>query len=269
MRIGFIGGGNMASALIGGVINSGLTPPENIIVCDILEQRRTLLQKEFFVQVSDSAREVVKSAKTVVLAVKPQNLEGVATEIGGLFTSDQILISILAGKPRSAIIAALGQSVRLVRAMPNLPALVGAAITAIAQMPEDIEAQATASSILSTVGKVIVVPEDLMDPVTALSGSGPGYVFYLIEAFVQGGVELGFSAEEALRLTVETFSGSCKLLLERSAEPSELRRQVTSPGGTTAAGLSAFDAGGLKGTIAQGLLAANQRAKELSTPDTK
>lgn len=269
MRIGFIGGGNMASALIGGVIHSHLATPDEILVSDILPQKRELLKREFSVRTADTSLEVVQQCPVIILAVKPQNLQALAASLKNTFTPEQILISILAGKSRAAILEALGSPLRLVRVMPNLPALVGAGVSAIAEMPDDQDAQSVTQSIFETVGRVAILPESLMDPVTALSGSGPGFVYYLMEAFVQTGIELGFTEQQALQLTLETFLGSCRLLLERSTQPEALRQQVTSPGGTTAAGISEFDSCGLKDVIRRGLVAANQRAKELSNPDTK
>ena len=266
MKIGFIGGGNMAEALIGGIIRSELALPQDVIVSDIRPERLDYLEKTYSVRIANGNAEVVTSAATIILAVKPQNLEEISQQVDGVLKADQILISILAGKTRGSIRDALGKDVRVMRVMPNLPALVGCGISAIAETPKDREGETLTATILQTVGEVVIVAEEQMDAVTALSGSGPGFIYFLMEAFTEAGVQLGLQLQIAQKLSEQTFAGASALLSKEAATPAVLRERVTSPGGTTQAGLLALADSGLKGIIEHALQAACKRAVELSRP---
>lgn len=257
----------MASALIGGIIESKLADSHDILVSDINPKTRDYLEAEFTVQVTDDNSKVAGDSDLVILAVKPQNLADVGRELQDQFKPNCLLISILAGKPVSVLKDTLGASLRIIRVMPNLPALVGSGITSIVECPEDPKGQEIAEKIFKTVGQVVVVPEKAMDAVTALAGSGPGFVYAIMEAFIEGGRKLGLSTEAAQQLTIGTFAGACELILKHNEKPEYLRRRVTSPGGTTEAGLKAFADDQLQQTIVDGLHAAAKRSQELSRPE--
>jgi pyrroline-5-carboxylate reductase len=260
--IAFIGGGNMATALIQGLIATQTARREQLLVSDVRPEGLVQLRDKFGVRTTSDNRAAC-SSDIVVLAVKPQNFPGLLPLIAPSLAPSTLVISIAAGVPLRAIESALPQS-RVVRAMPNTPALVNEGATAVAggskATPEDL---ALASKIFVSVGRVVVVDEAQMDAVTALSGSGPAYVFLLAEALAAAGAELGLSPEVAGILAAQTLHGAGKLLAESNDSPSELRRKVTSPGGTTAAGIAALEERDFAGAVAACLRAACKRGEEL------
>jgi len=260
--IAFIGGGNMATALIQGLIATHTARREQLLVSDIRQEGLVQLRDKYGVRTTLDNR-VACHCDILVLSVKPQTFAGLLPTIAPHLAPSTLVISIAAGVPLRAIEAALPQS-RVVRAMPNTPALVSAGATAIAAGSKAThEDLALATKIFVSVGQVVQVEEAQMDAVTALSGSGPAYVFLLAEALAAAGAELGLAPETASVLAAQTIYGAGRLLIESHDPPAELRRKVTSPGGTTAAGLAALEARDFAGAIAACLRAANARGAEL------
>ncbi len=260
--IAFIGGGNMARSLISGLLSSG-TAAENIAVSDPLAEQRELLA-ELGVKVSADNDATIAGAAVVVLAVKPQVLGDVLKALP--LEPSQLLVSIAAGVPIAAMRDWSSAAQPIVRCMPNTPALLGAGITALfASEAVDEAGRDKAEAILSTAGHTLwVEEEEKLDAVTAVSGSGPAYFFYLMEAMVEAGIEQGLDAETATELTLETAYGAALMARERTNTPTELRANVTSPGGTTAAAIDALDAAGAGATIRDALAAAGARSKTLA-----
>ncbi len=263
-KIAFIGAGNMAEALIRGMISNRLVNPKEIIAGEIDAGRRGFLRRELGIRVTGDNREAVEGSGIVVLAVKPQDLETVLGEIGEGIGGGNLLISILAGVSTRRLEAELGPEVPVVRAMPNTPALVGAGVSVISPgRAAGEDALATARTILEAVGEVRVLEEELLDAVTALSGSGPAYLLLFIEAMARAGERMGLPREEAVSLAARTLSGTGRLLQTSGREAGELRRQVTSPGGTTEAALKVFEEQGLERIVAEAMAAARDRSGEL------
>jgi len=265
-RIGFIGSGAMAEALAGGLIAAGVAPAD-ILAADVAADRREHLAKHLGVRTAEANGEVVRSCPIAVLAVKPAVVEPVLEELRGDVAdlAEPLWISIAAGVPIARLEAHLPDGARVVRAMPNTPALVRAGATAIcgnvAASRDDL---AAARELFDSVGITWEAPrEDLLDPVTGLSGSGPAYLFAFLEAFADAGAQVGLPAETAARLAAQTVYGAAKLALESDESPATLRERVSSPGGTTLAGLAQLDAGGFRSAIAGAVAAATRRAREL------
>jgi len=263
VKIGFIGGGNMAEALIKGLL-AGTFPADQVLVAEPDGARRSLMESRYGIQVVAENLEVVKSCEQVVLAVKPQIAAEVLTGIAGAFSANKLLISILAGVSTSVLESYFDGRVRVVRAMPNTPALVGAGATALCggqhAGPDDL---LTARHLFEATGSVQVVSESQMDAVTGLSGSGPAYIFTIIEALADGGVLEGLPRDTALNLAVQTLIGSARLVKESGEHPAVLRDRVCSPGGTTIAGVKALEEGGLRTTLMEAVRRATQRSREL------
>ncbi len=263
-KIAFIGAGNMAEALIRGIVRRKLAAPEEIIAGEIDPGRREKVQRELGIRVTGDNREAVSRAEIVILAVKPQSLDRVAGEIAGAITPGQLVISILAGISTRKLEDKLGDGARVVRVMPNTPALVGAGVSVICTgRKAGQDALADAGTILGAVGEVRVMGEELIDAVTALSGSGPAYLFLFVEAMARAGERLGLEREEAAKLAAATLAGAGRLLVESGRPAGELRRQVTSPGGTTEAALKVFEERGLEEIVEVAMRAAADRSKEL------
>jgi pyrroline-5-carboxylate reductase len=263
VSIAFVGGGNMARSLISGLIGAG-HDPAGIRVSDPLAAQRELLG-ELGVTVEESNDAAVAGADVAVLAVKPQVL---GTAVRGLTSlgPEQLVVSIAAGVPTSAIAAWTRPQQPIVRAMPNTPALLGAGMTALyanSAVPDS--GRDCAGSILSAVGRILWVDEETkLDAVTAVSGSGPAYFFFLMEAMIEAGVQQGLDAETATVLTLETAYGAALMARERTDPPSTLRANVTSPGGTTAAALEVLEDAGAAGIIRRALDHAQARSRELA-----
>ncbi len=261
--IGFIGGGNMAEALIKGVLAGGV-PATDLVVAEPHEKRREFLAGNYGVKCTEDNNTAVAGSDIIILAVKPQVAESVLREIELVDTTGKLFISIMAGVRTAAIEAFFPGKIRVVRVMPNTPALVLEASSAVAPgahaTSDDIS---LARRILELVGKAWLVDEKLMDAVTGLSGSGPAYVLTFIEALSDAGVKNGLSRDVALGLAAQTVLGTAKLLLETREHPAQLRDKVTSPGGTTISGLHALETGGLRGTLMNAVDAATARSREL------
>lgn len=260
--IAFIGGGNMARSLITGLLGAG-TDPERIIASDPMPAQRELLA-ELGVRTTDDNGAAITGADTIVLAVKPQVLGTVLKALA--IEPRQLLVSIVAGVPIGAIEGWTRPGQPIVRCMPNTPALLGAGITALhAGEAVDEAGLARAERILSAAGRTLRVNEEAkLDAVTAVSGSGPAYFFYLMEAMIEAGINQGLDAETATVLTLETAYGAALMARERTSTPGELRANVTSPGGTTAAAIAALDAADTAATIRGALDAARDRAQALA-----
>ncbi len=262
-KITFIGGGQMAEAMIGGLLSRQVCPAESIWATDPVAERRDRLKSQFGILVGSANREAVSWADVVVLAVKPQTLPAVISELGPILTH-ALVISIVAGITIRTIAEQTGGATRVVRAMPNTPALVREGMTALAMGAgvSDDDAQ-LARTIFEAVGLVVAVEERLMDAVTGLSGSGPAYVFQAIEALADGGVMMGLPRQTAELLAAQTVLGAARLVLESGVHPAQLKDRVASPGGTTIAGLHQLEQGGFRATLMAAVEAATKRSKEL------
>ncbi len=277
-KIGFIGAGNMAEAIIGAIISAELAPAENILISDIDPNRINKLRAEYNVVKAASNRAVIDSCDTIFFAIKPQQVNSVLTGLAAenAFRADgrkKRFISIAAGIRMAAYEKIIYDSLSdtdkyhypIIRVMPNTPALVRAGTSAICAndyaSPEDIE---TARGLLSAMGMVFECRESDMNAFTAVAGSGPAYGFYLVEAMTDAGVDLGLNRKNALEMTVSTLKGALTLLEVQKADPETLRRKVTSPGGTTEAALSIMEKHQVKSVIIKAILDAKRRADELS-----
>lgn len=263
MKITFIGGGNMAAALLGGLIGKGHAPA-GIRVVELQAEARARLAAQFGVACADSVAAAAPLGEVVVLAVKPQQMRAAAQALQPQL-GRELVITIAAGIRLVDLSRWLGGYATLVRCMPNTPALIGAGITGLyASAAVDADQRALAESILGAVGATLWVPEEnLLDPVTAISGSGPAYVLYFIEAVQQAAQEMGLSAPDARKLAVDTFAGTARLAAQSPENVALLRERVTSKGGTTERALASMDADRVKQMIVRALHAANQRAHEL------
>ncbi len=264
--LAFIGGGNMAGSLIGGLITDGWDPAR-IRVADTSTQRLEQLSQQFPIKTTTSNIDTAEQADIILLAVKPQVIKSVAQELADIVAQQQpLVISIAAGIPASALGNWLGKSTAIVRAMPNTPAMVqsgAAALYANASVSED--QRSIAESILRAVGIVIWVDDEAqMDAVTALSGSGPAYFFLFMEALQLAGQELGLPKDSARLLALQTAFGAAKMALESNEDAATLRHQVTSPGGTTEHAIRTFQEGALEALVSKALLAAATRSRELA-----
>lgn len=263
--LGFIGGGNMATALIKGLLSSGVYRAEQICASDIDAAKRNTLRRRFGIAVTDDNAAVVRGAKVIVLAVKPQILSGVLQQVRDAFTADKLVLSIAAGVTASRLQALLGPGVHVLRAMPNTPALLGRGMSVLARGRYASAAdERIGLRILRAVGQAVAVPDErLLDAVTGLSGSGPAYVYRFAEGLMAGGVAAGLTAQLAAQLTLETISGAAAMLLETGQTPESLRAMVSSPGGTTVAGLSELERRGFKDAVAAAVVTATRRSEEL------
>jgi pyrroline-5-carboxylate reductase len=264
--IAFIGGGNMASSLIAGLVADGV-PPAELHVAEPDPNRRELLRERFGVRVVADNRDALGDADTVVLCVKPQLAPGVCREIGDLVAGGRLLvISVMAGVTEAGLQRWLGAPLPVVRAMPNTPAMVQSAAIGLHASPEVGEdGRNRAETILRAAGLARWVREEAeIDAVTALSGSGPAYFFLLMEAMERTGLGLGLDQETARLLTIQTALGAARMAVESDAPPARLREQVTSPGGTTERALAVFDDGDFGALVERALRAARDRAAEIS-----
>ncbi len=264
-KIGLIGSGNMGEALISGLISSGSAPSKNIICSDVREDRLEFIRDTYGVVTINDNRQVVASSDIVIYAVKPQIMASVLKETTDRLDMSKLVISIAAGVPLAAIESYLNKKLRLIRVMPNVAASVKEGAAAIAAgrhvQKEDIQ---LAMSIFNSVGRSIFLKEHyLMDAVTGLSGSGPAYIFLIVDALADAGVKVGLSRQDALFLSIQTVLGAAKMLLETKAHPGQLKDMVTSPGGTAIAGLHTLEKGGLRTTLINAVEAATIRSQEL------
>ncbi|MTW20290.1 pyrroline-5-carboxylate reductase [Allochromatium palmeri] len=265
-NIRFIGGGNMATSLIAGLIADGYAP-HAIQVSDPSPERRQSLQASLGVRALASNAEALAEAETLVLCIKPQLAAAVCAELAPLLANHRpLIVSVMAGVPEQTIQRWLGAPLPIVRAMPNTPAMVQTGAIGLHASPEvDTEGRNRAETILRAVGLVRWVDEEAqIDAVTAISGSGPAYFFLFMEALEQAAIELGLDGETARLLTIQTALGAAKMAMESDAPPSRLREQVTSPGGTTERALAVFDEADLRALVERAARAARDRAVELS-----
>lgn len=262
--IAFIGAGNMAEALIKGLLRAGTARPDSLLATGRREERLDPLRRTYGVRTTLDNVAAVREADVVVLAVKPQALDKLLIQVAPAADQKKLFISVAAGVPISVMERRLGQGVRLIRTMPNTPSLVGMGACALAPGEHASEEDmAVASRIFQSVGITTVVEENLLDAVTGLSGSGPAYIFLIIEALSDAGVKVGLPRYTAQKLAAQTVLGSAQLLLETNAHPGQLKDQVTSPGGTAIAGLHTLEAGGLRTTLINAVEAATRRSREL------
>ncbi|MBE0425324.1 MAG: pyrroline-5-carboxylate reductase [Nitrospirae bacterium] len=257
--IGFIGGGNMAEAMIKGILQRNI---KDITVSDPRDDRLSYLKKTYNVKTTSDNKEVVRNCYIVILAVKPQNMDEVTAEISDLISKDHLIVSIAAGITLSYLTSRLRTS-KIVRVMPNTPALVqeGISVLSMCECIHDKE-MGIIRDIFMSIGRVLVLPEKYIDAVTALSGSGPAFFALFVEHMIDAGVEIGLSREISAELAIQTFAGTAKLL-ESGISADKLRVMVTSPGGTTAAGLKVFEEKGFKDLVIAVLSAAKKKSEEL------
>ncbi|HVJ84752.1 MAG TPA: pyrroline-5-carboxylate reductase [Caulifigura sp.] len=270
LRIGFIGCGRMATAIAQGLVNARYVGANQITGSDPSAAMREAFTKATGTPVVADNLTVLKQSDVVVLAVKPQHMGPLLKEIASGIEAKHLIVSVAAGVSLATLSGTLGSSVRLIRVMPNTPCLVGAGATAFAR-----GAKATAddaslvTELFSTIGIALEVPESLLDAVTGLSGSGPAYVFQIIEALSDGGVRCGLPRAAATQLAAQTVLGAAKMVLETGEHPGALKDAVASPGGTTIAGLHELERGGLRGTLMNAVEAATKRSQELGAPPPK
>lgn len=263
--IAIIGSGNMGDALVGGLIGSGSSKPQNIICSDIRKDKLDAIKSKYKVRTTTSNLKAVAEADIVIYAVKPQLMASVLIETGPKLDMSKLVISIAAGVPLAAMESCIEKDMRLIRVMPNIAASVKEAATAIAAgahaTKDDVK---LAMEIFNSIGKCIFLKEnDLMDAITGLSGSGPAYIFLIVDALADAGVKMGLSRQDSLFLAAQTVLGAAKLLMETQEHPGQLKDKVTSPGGTAIAGLATLESGGLRTTLINAVEAATNRSKEL------
>lgn len=264
-KISIIGTGNMGQALVSGLVGSGSSKPKNIICTDVREAKLQSVEKQYGVHTTTNNLEAVTRAQIIIYAVKPQIMASVLNETAAKLDMSKLIISIAAGVPMEAIESFLNKKLRLIRVMPNIAAAVKEAATAVAAgkhaSEEDIK---LAMAIFESIGRCVFIPENyLMDAITGLSGSGPAYIFLIVEALADAGVKVGLSRQEALFLSAQTVLGAAKMLIETQEHPGQLRDRVTSPGGTAIAGLATLEEGGLRTTLIHAVEVATNRSREL------
>ena len=269
--IAIIGTGNMGDALVSGLIGSGSSNPQNIICSDVRKDKLDKIKTLYKVRTTTSNLKAVSEADIVIYAVKPQLMASVLKETGKNLDMSKLVISIAAGVPLAAMESCIDKDMRLIRVMPNIAAAVKEAATAIAAgahaTKEDVE---LAMEIFNSIGRCIFLKENyLMDAVTGLSGSGPAYIFLIVDALADAGVKMGLSRQDSLFLAAQTILGAAKLLIETQEHPGQLKDKVTSPGGTAIAGLATLESGGLRTTLIHAVEAATKRSKELGDLMTK
>ena len=262
--VGFIGGGHMAEALIQGLLTSRTIAPGECWVCDILEERLIHLKKKFGIKAIKEASQLLVSSRVIILAVKPQNVAKALQALVPHWSQDRLLISIAAGIPMSYLAQFFMKTPRLIRVMPNTPALVLAGMSALAKnsaaKEEDLE---LAERLFKAVGETVRVDEGQMDAVTGLSGSGPAYVFTFLEGLADAGVKMGLPRALALKLALQTVWGSAQMARSLDIRLGQLKEMVTSPGGTTIAGLHTLEKAGFRGILMDAVEAAAKRSGEL------
>jgi len=265
-KIAFFGVGNMGEALLGGLLKAKLTNPENIIATDVLPARLKQISEKWNVTTTSDSKKAVKFADVIVLCVKPQAINDLLNDIKESISGEQLIISILAGITTTTIEKFINKKNPVVRAMPNIPAVVdeGAAGVCLGEYANAKEHKKIALKILGSVGEVEIVSEAQMDIVTGLSGSGPAYIYMVIEALTDGGVMMGLPRDVASRLAYQTVLGSAKLVKETAIHPAVLKDQVTTPGGTTIQAIKELEEGGLRPMLMRAVEIATIKSRELS-----
>ena len=268
-KIGFIGAGNMAEALINGLISSKLFKSDQILIADIVKKRVDYIKSTYKVSIASDNKQLSKESDIIVLSVKPNHISKVVSEIKAAITSKKILISIAAGIPSALISKLLKKNSKIVRVMPNTPSLVLAGASVL-YCNENVTAQEKerVKEIFQSVGIAHTVEDEgLLDPVTGLSGSGPAYVSIFIEALADGGVKMGLPRDMAHKLAAQTVYGTAKMIIEGDDHPAQFKDRVSSPGGTTIEGIHHLEKGGLRSSTISAVEAATRRSKELSKGD--
>jgi len=267
-RLAIIGTGAIGGALCRGLLRARVFSPKQIICADIDEQKLAELERETEVNVTTSNKEAAESAEAVLLSVKPNMMDTVLAEIAPVLSTDQLVISVAAGVTLQRVQDQLPEGMPVIRAMPNTPCLIGLGATGFGlgehARPKDAD---LARCIFGAVGEVVEVPEKLLDSVTGLSGSGPAYIYLMIEAMMDAGVSVGLAREAALLLSAQTALGAAKMVLETGKHPAQLRDMVTTPGGTTIAGLTSMERARFRATVIDAVQAATKRSHELSHPE--
>ncbi len=263
-KLVFLGTGAMAEALLKGLLREGTVDADEIVCAEPRPERREEIADRYGVEVTADNRAAAALADLLVLSVKPQVMDALLAEIAPVVDARKLVVSIAAGVPIATIAGKLGAGVRIVRTMPNTPALVGAGATALARGAHATDQDlAQALSLFEAVGTAVVVDEPLLDAVTGLSGSGPAFVFLAIEALADGGVKVGLTRHVAMALAAQTVMGAAKLVLETGEHPGRLKDMVTSPGGTAIAGVHALEQGGFRAALITAVAVATRRSKEL------
>ena len=264
-NIGFIGAGKMASALIAGFLRSDLVSPSQIWASDVIPETLQTLKDQHAIHTCTDNREVIAQSDVLFLAIKPQVMFSVLDTIRADVNKDLLVVSIAAGVTLDQLAEHLGDHIRLIRVMPNTPCLVGASASAYCSSPTaKPEDETLIETLLKAVGLAMPTSESLMDAITALSGSGPAYVSMVIESLSEGGVRMGLPRPIATQLAMQTVFGTAKMLLQEELHPAELKEMVTSPGGTTAAGIQVLEQHGLRAAFIDAVEAATHRSQELS-----
>lgn len=264
-KIGVIGAGHIGTAVIGGLVRAKLTSPKNIIASRRSTSNLEDIARTLGIHTTNDNRKVAKSSEILVLAVKPMNARDVMTEIKDVITPDHLVISVMAGIKTAFINSYLGVQCPVIRTMPNTPVLVDGGATAISKGEYASEEHLKlAHAIFESVGSVETVPENLLDAVTGLSGSGPAYIYMVIEAMTDGGVKMGIPRQIAFRLAAQTVFGAAKLVIETGKHPAILKDEVTTPGGTAIAAVHELETHGLRTMLINAVSTATIRSKELS-----
>lgn len=263
-ELGILGAGNMAEAIAGGVIRAGVLRADQMIASDVSAERRGVFEKRLGVRTTAENREVARDARTLLLSVKPQHMGALLEGIADVLPAETLIVSIAAGINSQFIESRLGDNRRVIRTMPNTPMLIGEGMVALSRGRHATEDDANhARKLFESAATVIQVPEDKLDAVTAVSGSGPAYVFYLVEQMIRAAMDLGFDPTQARLLAVKTALGAARMLSESTETPEELRRRVTSPGGTTHAAITHMDQHAWGPTTVEAVKAAARRSAEL------
>jgi pyrroline-5-carboxylate reductase len=262
--VGFIGGGNMAEAMIQGLLTSKSIIPSDCWVCDIIEDRLNHLKKTYGVKAVHDTPQVIRSSRAVVLAIKPQNIEKALSTLAPIWSKEKVLVSIAAGVPISYMESFFEKTPKIIRVMPNTPALVLSGISALAKNAvadeKDLE---LVESLFKAIGETVRVEESQLDAVTGLSGSGPAYIFYILEGLIEGGVKMGLARSVAQKLAIQTVFGAGQMARQMDWPISQLKEMVTSPGGTTIHGLHVLERAGMHGILMDAVEAATHRSREL------
>jgi pyrroline-5-carboxylate reductase len=266
LRIGFLGAGQMATALARGFLQAGLLASDRLIAVDVSADAAQRFQRETQASIARSIADVATKADVLFLAIKPQHMAGVLAELAPHVEARHLVVSIAAGVTQATLTSGLGAQSRIIRVMPNTPCLIGAGASAYARGAAASDADAAlVQQLLSAVGLAVEVPEKLLDAVTGLSGSGPAYAYVIIDALSDGGVQMGLPRDLATRFAAQTLAGAAQMVLSTGQHPGALKDAVASPGGTTIAGLAALEQGGLRGVLIDAVRAATERARELNS----
>jgi len=263
-KIGFIGGGKMGEALINGILRAGLSSSDKIMVSDVDKKRLQILEKEAGIKTAQDNKKITSDSDIIILAVKPNMMGSVLDELNSEITSKHLIISIAAGIPLSFIESSLNKGCRAIRVMPNTPCLVGetAAGYALGKKATRNDGKLV-GQLLDAVGKSFLLEEKYLDAVTGLSGSGPAFIYVVIEALADGGVKMGLPRDVAITLAAQTAFGAAKMVLESGTHIGQLRDSVTSPGGTTIEGLHALEKGGIRNALIDAVETATKKSKSL------